>query len=60
MGTTLDHIVSMFVPWLAGYVWIAFGYEYVFVGGAGIALINLFLTSRIRLNVPRVEKDSIA
>jgi MFS family permease len=60
MGTTLDHIVSMFVPWLAGYVWIAFGYEYVFVGGAGIALINLFLTSRISLNVPRVEKDSLA
>ncbi|HZW83331.1 MAG TPA: hypothetical protein VFF14_07950, partial [Candidatus Deferrimicrobium sp.] len=60
MGTTLDHLVSMFVPWLAGYIWIAFGYEYVFVGGAGIALINLFLTSRIRLNVSLVEKDSIA
>lgn len=51
MGTTLDHLVSMFVPWIAGYVWNRFGYEYVFIGGACIALINLVLTSRIRPGV---------
>ena len=49
MGTTLDHLVSMFVPWIAGYVWNRFGYEYVFVAGACIALVNFFLTNQIKV-----------
>lgn len=49
MGTTLDHILSMIVPFVGGFIWLKLGYEYVFVGGAVIAVINLFTTSRIKV-----------
>ena len=50
MGLSIDHAVSMVVPWLGSLVWNAFGYEYVFVFGALIAVGNLLLTRRIRIN----------
>lgn len=50
MGISMDHIVSMTIPALGGLVWELFGYQYVFVGAAVIALINLFMANRI--NVP--------
>ncbi len=48
MGMTLDHVVSMFVPWLGGFVWTVMGYEYVFICGAIIAALNLLLTTRMK------------
>ena len=48
MGITLDHMVSMFVPWLGGFIWTVLGYEYVFIAGAGIATLNLLLTTRMK------------
>lgn len=48
MGITIDHMVSMFVPWLGGFVWTVLGYEYVFIGGAAIATLNLLLTTRMK------------
>jgi len=48
MGITLDHIVSMFVPFLGGFIWNVMGYEYVFVVGAAIATLNLLLTTRMK------------
>lgn len=48
MGITIDHMVSMFVPWLGGFVWTVLGYEYVFIGGAAIAALNLLLTTRMK------------
>lgn len=50
MGLSIDHIVSMFVPFLGGYIWSRFGYEYVFFGGACIAALNFILTRRIDTN----------
>lgn len=50
MGISMDHIVSMTIPALGGLVWELFGYQYVFVGAAVIALINLFMANHI--NVP--------
>jgi MFS family permease len=47
MGISIDHMVSMTIPFLGGYLWTVLGYKYVFIGGAVIALINLFATSRI-------------
>jgi len=47
MGITLDHIVSMFVPFLGGFIWTILGYEYVFVVGAVIATLNLLLTTKM-------------
>jgi predicted MFS family arabinose efflux permease len=49
MGLSIDHIVSMVVPWLGSLVWNAFGYEYVFVLGALIAVGNLILTRYIKI-----------
>ena len=44
LGISIDHIVTMFLPLIGGWVWYsngAQGYKYVFLGGAVIALINL-------------------
>jgi hypothetical protein len=51
LGTSIDHVVSMFLPMLGGFVWQAAGgsgYQWVFVGGAAICLANFFSTRRIR------------
>jgi hypothetical protein len=47
MGISIDHGVSMTIPFLGGYLWTVLGYKYVFIGGAVIVLINPFATSRI-------------
>lgn len=47
-GVSLDHIVSMSLPSLAGYVWMRYGYEYVFIVAAVLAICTLFAASRIR------------
>ncbi len=47
MGISIDHGVSMVVPWLGSLVWNAFGYEYVFLAAAAVAFINLLLTRNI-------------
>jgi predicted MFS family arabinose efflux permease len=49
MGISMDHVVSMVVPWLGGLVWNVFGYEMVFVLGALIAVTNLFITRYIKI-----------
>lgn len=56
LGVTVDHAVSMSIPTLGGMVWMLFGYQYVFMGAAGIALLNLLATSFIR-TPPRVVKE---
>jgi len=40
MGVTLDHAVSMSIPILGGATWMAFGFEYVFLGAAVLALAS--------------------
>ena len=50
MGISMDHIVSMFIPILAGYVWYingANGYRYVFIGALFISFINFFVASKL-------------
>lgn len=49
MGISIDHIVSMFIPVVGGLVWKYAGYEYVFLGGALIAVLNLFLVNKINI-----------
>lgn len=51
MGISLDHMVAMFVPWLGGLVWVALGYEAVFICGAAIAVLNLLLTTQMKIGV---------
>lgn len=50
LGTSLDHVVTIFLPILGGLVWYKSGpggYRYVFLGGAVIALINFISCRRI-------------
>ncbi|MHB1452380.1 MAG: MFS transporter [Saccharofermentanales bacterium] len=48
-GTSLDHIVSMTIPVFGGMLWVAFGYKYVFIVAAAVALINLALSLKIKV-----------
>jgi predicted MFS family arabinose efflux permease len=52
LGTSIDHIASMFLPALGGIIWSingSSGYKYVFMGGAVIALINFFSARMIKV-----------
>ena len=53
-GTSLDHIVSMSIPVLGGLLWVAYGYKYVFLVAALVALANLLLSLRIKIVAEKV------
>lgn len=48
MGVSMDHIVSMIIPFCGAFLWNAAGYSFVFLGGAVIAVINFVLALRIK------------
>ena len=48
MGVTIDHIFSISVAILGGFVWIKWGYQYVFLLGAIIAVVNFFSALRVK------------
>lgn len=53
MGQSMDHLVSMLIPLLAGYIWYsggADGYRYVFIGALFISLLNFFIASKVKLD----------
>ncbi|MBC7287513.1 MAG: MFS transporter [Armatimonadetes bacterium] len=47
-GVSINHAISMSIPSLGGYVWDAYGYPWVFVGGAGLALLGLMLAALVK------------
>ncbi len=50
MGLAMDHVVSMFIPLIAGSIWYAnglYGYTYVFIGGLIISAVNFSIASRL-------------
>lgn len=49
LGVSLDHVVSMTLPALGGWVWMRYGHAYVFYGAAVLALLNMLCASFIRL-----------
>lgn len=51
MGVSIDHAVSMVIPWLGGLLWNAMGYEVVFMVGAAIALGNYFLACKMNTHI---------
>jgi hypothetical protein len=51
LGVTIDHAVSMSLPALGGLVWVVYGFPYVFVAAAVIAVMNLVAAGFVR--VPR-------
>jgi predicted MFS family arabinose efflux permease len=52
-GVTIDHVFSISVALLGGLVWNFFGYQYVFLMGALIALTNMFFALQVK--VPKGE-----
>ncbi len=54
-GITIDHVFSISVALLGGVVWDQFGFQYVFLMGAVIALINLYFALQIRLPGARLQ-----
>lgn len=51
MGISLDHAVSMIVPFWGGLLWVSFGFQWVFLAAAIIAFLNL-LAARL---IPELE-----
>lgn len=49
MGVSIDHIFSITIALISGYIWKSLGYQYVFLLGALIAVVNLFSASRIKI-----------
>lgn len=56
LGTSIDHLVTIFLPILGGILWTrggAGGYKYVFLAGAGVALLNFF--SSLKIKIPKTQ-----
>ncbi len=59
MGISLNHAVSMLVPFIGGkFVWDVFGYEWVFVGAAAVSVLTIIASYRVR-TPDRAERDEI-
>lgn len=48
-SVTIDHIFSITIALVGGVIWNAFGFQYVFLLGVGIAVINFFAAIRVRV-----------
>ena len=52
-AVTIDHAFSISAALLGGVIWSVFGYQYVFLLGVAIAVINFFTALRVR--TPKIE-----
>jgi len=48
MGITIDHAVAMTLPILSGYIWEAYGFQWVFILAGAIAFMGFFVCLRIK------------
>jgi predicted MFS family arabinose efflux permease len=48
MGITIDHAVAMTLPVLSGYIWEAYGFQWVFILAGAVALVGFFVCLRVR------------
>lgn len=51
MGVTIDHIFSISIALVSGLLWLKLGFQYVFLLGALIALINMISASFIKIKI---------
>jgi len=57
LGISLDHVLSMSMPMLAGFIWVTYdyGYIYVFCAGLIVAVLNLLISNMIRVPAKQEE-----
>ena len=48
-GVTIDHIFSISVAIIGGLIWSTFGFQYVFLLGVGIAIVNFVAATQVRI-----------
>lgn len=48
-GFSLDHLCSIALAVVSGAIWSAVGFQYVFLVGAGVAVINFFVARQVRV-----------
>ncbi len=48
-AVTIDHVFSITAALVGGVIWNTFGYQYVFLLGVGIAVLNFFTALQVRL-----------
>jgi len=58
MSVSLDHVFSITIALLGGVIWSKWGYQMVFVLGAGIALVNFVSVQFIRIPEPHTEQHA--
>ena len=51
-AVTLDHVFSITIALVGGVIWTTFGFQYVFLMGVGIAILNLLAALKIRPSRP--------
>ena len=51
-AVTIDHIFSISAALIGGVIWNAYGFQYVFLMGAVLAVINFFTALRVRIPAP--------
>ncbi len=55
-GITIDHAVAMTLPVLSGYIWEAYGFQWVFILAAAIAVVGFFVCLQIRVpDIPQIS-----
>jgi predicted MFS family arabinose efflux permease len=52
-SVTIDHVFSISAALIGGLIWSAFGFQYVFLLGMAIAVVNFFVALQVR--VPKAE-----
>jgi predicted MFS family arabinose efflux permease len=48
-AVTIDHVFSITAALVGGVVWNTFGFQYVFLMGAALAVVNFFTALQVRL-----------
>lgn len=56
-AVTIDHIFSISAALVGGVIWGTFGFQYVFLMGAGLAIINFFTALQVR--VPQARANDL-
>jgi len=52
LGISIDHLISMSLPWLGGWIWDTYGYAMVFTGAGFVAILMLIFSAMLKTTAP--------